>query len=123
MKLTHHIIAAWQVLSTNWIVGVVNKFMSIITILSIAVLIWRFRSLPPQVPLWYQKPWGEDQLASPYFLILLPVGALLVYFVNGIVSIYFTKEHLVFTQILFLTSLVVALLSFVTLVKILFLVS
>lgn len=123
MKLTRHILTTWQLLSKNWIIGMVNKFVIIVTILGIAVLIWRFRSLPPEVPLWYQKPWGQDQLASPYFLLLLPLGALSIFLINGLVSIKLTKDHLVFTQILFLTSLLVSLLSFITLVKILFLVS
>ncbi len=123
MKWIRHIAHSWRLISNNWIVGTVNKFVILATALSIAVLLWRFRALPPEVPLWYQKPWGEDQLASPYFLLLLPIGAIGIYFVNGIISIYFTKDHLVFTQILFMTSLLVALLSFITLVKILFLVS
>lgn len=123
MKHARHILTAWQLLSKNWIISMVNKFVIIAIILSVVILIWRFKSLPPQVPLWYQRPWGEDQLASPYFLILLPVGSGIIYLANGIISIYHMKDHLVFTQILFLTSLVVTLLSFITLVKILFLVS
>lgn len=31
-----------------------------------------FAKLPPQVPLWYSRPWGEEQLASPVFLVLVP---------------------------------------------------
>ncbi|MDO8488436.1 MAG: hypothetical protein Q7S31_04000 [bacterium] len=28
--------------------------------------------LPPQVPLWYSQPWGQEQLASPYWLWSVP---------------------------------------------------
>lgn len=28
--------------------------------------------LPPLVPLWYSRPWGEDQLARPVWLWVIP---------------------------------------------------
>jgi hypothetical protein len=31
------------------------------------------RALPPQVPMWYSRPWGEVQLANPAWLALLPI--------------------------------------------------
>ncbi|MBI2008514.1 hypothetical protein HYS82_02550 [Candidatus Amesbacteria bacterium] len=31
-----------------------------------------FARLPPQVPLWYSRPWGEEQLASPAILWSIP---------------------------------------------------
>ncbi|TSC85277.1 MAG: hypothetical protein G01um101416_983 [Microgenomates group bacterium Gr01-1014_16] len=34
--------------------------------------------LPPQVPLWYSRPWGEDQLAQPVFLWIIPIGILIL---------------------------------------------
>jgi hypothetical protein len=38
--------------------------------------------LSPQVPLFYSRPWGEEQLATPQTLLLLPLGAVLVIFFN-----------------------------------------
>jgi hypothetical protein len=29
--------------------------------------------LPPEIPLWYSRPWGEEQLASPNWLVMGPV--------------------------------------------------
>lgn len=34
-----------------------------------------WKNLPPEVPLLYSRPWGQDQLVSPYFLWGLPVLA------------------------------------------------
>lgn len=115
--------SGWKLLSQNWLVSIVNKFVLAIFILSLIVIIWRFRLLPPQVPLWYDKPWGNDQLANPLWLFVLPFGSIIIYLANIILSIYFTSELLIFTQTLFLTSLTVSLLSFITLVKIIFLVT
>lgn len=118
-----YVTTSWKVLSQNWLISIVNKFVFLLLLLSLAALIWRWQLLPPQVPLWYAKLWGPDQLASPYWLFILPLGSLAIYFANIVLSVYLVADYLVFAQTLALTSLLVSFLSFVTLVKILFLVS
>ncbi len=117
------IYTSWKQTSGNWLVSIVNKFVPLLIVLSITILLFRAKNLPPLVPLWYAKPWGEEQLANPWWLTILPVTSLVIYLMNVIVSAYLTIEHLVFTQLLYTTSLVVSLLAFVTLLKILFLVT
>jgi hypothetical protein len=113
----------WKELSRNHIISVVNRLVVGLTAASIAVIAWFWRFLPPLVPLWYSRPWGEDRLATPAWLFVLPAGALVWYAVSIIIATYVTREYLTFTQILLLTTLLGAILSFVTLVKILFLVT
>lgn len=114
---------AWDGIKTNWFIGLVHKFVLIFFVLSIGLLLWRWRMLPPLVPLWYSRPWGADQLASPYWLLVLPVAGIILYAANFLISMYVIGEYLIFTQMLFLSSLVVSMLSFVALIKILFLVT
>ncbi|OGG31212.1 hypothetical protein A3A63_02565 [Candidatus Gottesmanbacteria bacterium RIFCSPLOWO2_01_FULL_46_9] len=114
---------AWAAIKTNWLIQLVNKIVIVVTICSIAAIILRWNKLPPLVPLWYSRPWGADQLAPPVWLFILPVGSILLYGINITISIYLTAEYLIFTQVLFLTSLLVSLLSCITLIKILFLVT
>ncbi len=130
MKLLSHITTiftfisgSWKQVSGNWLVSIVNKFVPLLIVLSIIMLLLRAKDLPTLVPLWYAKPWGEEQLASPWWLTVLPATSFIVYVANVIASAYLTAEHLVFTQLLYATSLVVSLLSFITLIKILFLVT
>jgi len=115
--------STWNGIKNNWLISMVHKFVLILFLLSIGLLVWRFPVLPPAVPLWFSRPWGADQLASPYWLMLLPVSGLLWYGIDLLIGIYVTTEYLIFTQMLFLSALIVNLLSFVTLIKILFLVS
>lgn len=110
-------------LSSNWIVSMANKFVFFFVILSCALIAWRSNRLPPSVPLWYSRPWGEDQLASPYWLFLLPAGVVFWYAVNVLLATYYVEQYRIFAQLLFLTSLLVSFLSFVTLAKILFVVT
>jgi hypothetical protein len=120
---SHEINAPWNAIKTNWLIQLVNKFVFVITILSIAAIVLRWNKLPPMIPLWYSMPWGLDQLAPSIWLFVLPIGCIILYFINLAISIYATTEYLIFTQVLFLTSLLVSLLSFITLIKILFLVT
>jgi hypothetical protein len=113
----------WAIIKNNWIIQVVNKGVIASFIISLFCIAWRWGRLPSEVPLWYSRPWGEEQLASPFWLLLLPLGGVLIYFVNRVISAYMSARYLIFTQILFLSSLLVNILSLVTLVKILFLVT
>lgn len=114
---------AWDSISKNWLISLVRKFVIILFLLSAGFLVWRFPFLPPQVPLWFSRPWGADQLASPYWLVLLPVSSLVWYGIDLAIGMYITTEYLIFTQLLFVSSLIVSILSFITIIKILFLVS
>lgn len=106
----------------NWVVSVCNKGTLLLIGASLVAIALRWNSLPREVPFWYARVWGEDRLAAPIWLILLPLGSFLWHILNSIVATFVTRDYLVFTQLLFITSLVVSLLSFITLTKILLLV-
>lgn len=112
-----------NLIKTNWFLALAHKFILILSVLSLGLLAWRWHMLPPMVPLWYSRPWGAEQLTSPYWLLILPLASLILYGINFLVAMYVTAEYLIFTQMLFLSSLVVSLLSFIALIKILFLVT
>lgn len=113
----------WNGIKNNWVILLVNKIVIFCTIISLFAIALRWNRLPPLVPLWYSRPWGSDQLAHPYWLFILPLGSIFLYGVNRAISMYITAEYLIFTQVVFLSSLVVTFLSFITLMKILFLVT
>lgn len=57
-------------------------------ILMVAAFILRFSSLPPQIPLLYTRPWGEEQLVDFWVIFLLPVLVNGLFFLND----YFYKK-------------------------------
>ena len=109
-------------LNANWVISVCTKATILLFLACIVAILIKWKGLPPQVPLWYAKPWGNERLADPIYLFLLPLGSIIGYIVNTTIGLYVTHEYLVFTQLLFITSLLVSLLSFLTLTKILLLV-
>jgi len=108
---------------TNDIIRWSSRITILLIIGSIAYLSYSWNKLPTEIPLWYSKPWGNDRLAPPVWLFLLPAASLFWYVVNSLLSIHVTKEHLVFSQILYLSSLLVSIFSFFTLVMIIWIIS
>lgn len=112
----------WNSLKTNRIIAISERVSIILGLLSIVLLFSMWQRLPPEVPFWYSRPWGETQLAHPLWLLLLPLGSLSWVCISILSGVYLTHDHLTFTQILFLTTSVTSILSFITLIQILFLV-
>lgn len=84
-------------------------------------VVWK--KLPPMVPLWYSLPWGDEQLEKSFWLVILPVGSFIWQIAAILTSVYSTREHLIFAQILSLTSFVVSLFSCVVILSIISLVT
>lgn len=61
-------------------------------ILMIAAFAISFNSLPPQIPLFYSRPWGEDQLVDLWFIALLPILLNTLFFINKWVAVKFFTD-------------------------------
>ena len=98
--------------------------VSLFFVLLSIFLIWRYGGgFPLTVPLWFSKAWGEDRLADPVFLWLLPISALALIFVNLLLSRLFKKGGRMVSLILIWASPVVSGLLFYTLLEIISVVS
>jgi hypothetical protein len=47
-----------------------------------AAFLWKYSTLPPQIPLFYSQPWGEDQLVDYWLIVLLPILLHVFFFLN-----------------------------------------
>lgn len=91
-----------------------------LNVVFIVILILISKDLPPQVPLYYGLPRGEQQLISPAALVLPIVLSSLFIVINNIVA-YFI-ESLFLKRVLVFGSYFVSLLSIITIVNIIFLI-
>ncbi|MBI4062383.1 hypothetical protein HY410_00520 [Candidatus Gottesmanbacteria bacterium] len=91
-------------------------------VLSLALIAISWRMLPPSVPLWYSRAWGQDQLASPLWLFLLP-GASLLCLGLSLTLAGSVHSYTVFSKLIIVGSFLVSMLSFVSIVQILLLVT
>jgi hypothetical protein len=84
----------------------------------ILLIIFSWSFLPPKLPFFYSRPWGEEQLVSPFMLFLLPALGLVIFFINSFVSALLPKEEKLMKQVLSITFAVFNFLSLVTLIQI-----
>jgi len=83
------------------------------------LLVLLYKYIPPQIPLFFSQPWGDDQLVDKIYICLIPATLLLVFIVNIFLSsLFFQKEKLLSRIIIFTTTLIFVLLT-VTFIKIL----
>lgn len=79
--------------------------------INLILAMWLFvkrAAIPPEVPLWYLRPWGEAQLAPSHYLWLLPGLAVGIFVVNLLLARLFFRRERVFSQLLILFSTLVS---------------
>lgn len=91
---------------------------SILWLSSLSLILFLRFKLPPQVPLFYSRPWGEEQLTSPHSLFLLPGVIFVILLINLVAGSFFSEEKLIL-RILALTGALSAFFGFFALIKIL----
>jgi len=77
---------------------------------------WRW--LPPELPLFYSRPWGKEQLTTPIGLFIVPAFSLLVLVVNLILVSLLPEGEKLINKILMATSIIFAALGLVNLIQI-----
>lgn len=80
------------------------------------------KMLPPELPLWYSRPWGTAQLASPGWLWIVPGLALISLAASGVAHRMMIKSDPIMAVVICATDIVVQLLAILGLVRILFLI-
>lgn len=98
-------------LTSLWVYRVATWCVIAQSIIGVTIILFNYRHLPPLLPLWYSKPWGEERLASPYFLFIIPVSGLCVYLINIWVVKIIHLMHPIYARVLLLISAVVSCIS------------
>jgi hypothetical protein len=100
-----------------------KKWVNAIVVVNLLIIAGIFvikNFLPPEVPIFYGLPSGQEQLGGVYLLALPSIISLGVIFLNILLGVFIKDEFLV--KILTLTGIASTFFSLVTTVKIIFLV-
>lgn len=83
-----------------------DKFSLLVLIFSIgsiliegALILINFKKLPPELPIFYSLPWGEQILAKPLFLLVIPLTVLVFVVVNYWILLM-TRENIFLRRII-----------------------
>lgn len=90
-------------------------------IVCIGVLLIFWGHLPPQVPLLYTLPWGQDQLVNPYFLWLIPTFSTFLGILTNLVGAKILSDKLL-QALLFGTILITQIILCLSLIRIVLLI-
>lgn len=101
---------------------VVRGYLFILFIFFI-LIIWKWSSLPPQLPLFYSLPKGEEQLGRSWQILLLPLLSLVIFGVNFTLASFFYAKEKLFSVLLVVIGLISSFLLLITFMKIVFLIS
>ncbi len=91
--------------------------------LMIIAFLLRFNRLPPQIPLFYSRLWGEDQLADTWLIFLLPVFLNLLLFLNNYLLKKIYADNELIKNIFYYLNLFLIISFTLIFIKIIFLVS
>ncbi len=106
----------------NRIIRITTYSSVVLCLLTACIPLFYWKSLPPSIPLWFSKPWGLERLTSIFWVFLPPLSSFCWLITTSSISIRLLKEHLVFSQILSVATLITCIMSFITVTAIITLV-
>lgn len=110
------------ILKDKLILRIVKIFLLVLFVY-LVISLWKWKELPPELPLFYSIPRGKEQLGTPFLLLLLPFFSFL-FFVGNLLwaSLLYEKERLA-AVILVAVGIITACLSLITFIRIVFLIT
>lgn len=91
--------------------------------LMLVVFLFKLNKLPPQIPLFYSRLWGENQLADTWLIFILPVFLNLLFFLNNYLFKKIYSDNELIENIFYYLNLFLILSFTLIFIKIIFLVS
>lgn len=107
-----------------WLEKEISRLLRVnilIILVQFLIIIFFITELPPQIPLFYSRPWGEAQLSSPLMLVILPVFSIAFLVTNTLLATTFLEKEIFLSKLLIFGSTLVSVFNLVTIVKIILL--
>lgn len=99
------------------------RFNIILIVVQIILIIWFFKDLPPEIPLYFSRPWGEAWLAQATFIILLPLFSLFIALINYFLALFYHQKKAFLSKLLVVFSFIISLFSTISIIQIFRLIS
>ncbi|PIP57132.1 hypothetical protein COS54_02685 [Candidatus Shapirobacteria bacterium CG03_land_8_20_14_0_80_39_12] len=106
------------------IINLLNRINIASLIADGVALFWKRNLLPEKVPLFYSRPWGEEQLAGREWLFSIPALSLLIFLINWqLGKLLFKKKETFLPIVIESFALLFSVLGTITLLRIIFLIT
>ena len=98
--------------------SVLLRWNIILVTFQFVYLFFRYRSLPPEVPLFFSEPWGKAWLAPTAALFLLPFFSLLIGLGNHVIALTIYLKWPLLSRLLVVFSLIFSVLAALSLYQV-----
>ncbi len=109
---------AGQRISTDKLSLFVLVFCIFAILGQVALILVSLGKLPPQIPLYYLRPWRDAMLAPTYAFWILPVIAIITLILNFTLAFFVVREDFFLLRILVVFALVICLATLYDVTKI-----
>lgn len=100
----------------------VNLFAFLVCLFFIAIQVVvvaiYFGNLPPEIPIFYSRTWGESMLGQKYLIWILPSIAAFISLVNLTVNFIFFRNNKFLSRVLFASNIIIGFTTFWGAIKI-----
>ncbi|MCL5797964.1 MAG: hypothetical protein M1366_04140 [Patescibacteria group bacterium] len=100
-----------------------TKIFLLIMIAFAILAIWKWKQMPPQLPLFYSLPRSTDTLGTKLQFFSLPLFSLVIFSLNTFIASFFYKKDKLISALLVGGACIISFLFFITYLKILLLVA
>jgi len=97
-------------------------FIILSNIIAISLTVILILKAPPEIPLYYARIWGEDQLGMKWEIVLLPILINIGFFVTDRFTHLVSQEDIVFIRIARGTVIALTILAIGVLMRIFFII-
>jgi len=104
-----------------WIGKEYRRYLSpllILLLIQIIIIFFYYDALPPQIPLFLSKLWGESRLADSNQIITIPVICAVVTVLNTLLAALFASTEKVLSRLLLHVSIVLNTLGMIIIIQI-----
>ncbi|OGF99678.1 hypothetical protein A3D78_02365 [Candidatus Gottesmanbacteria bacterium RIFCSPHIGHO2_02_FULL_39_14] len=111
-----------ELLEDSLVIKICQSFI-LISFLFLAMIIWKWRELPAEMPLFYSLARGNEQLTSPIGFLILPFFSVSLFTIHFILAIFIFHWEKLAAKILLISALMVTLALLLTFIRIIFLIT
>jgi hypothetical protein len=65
----------------------------ILFVTQVVLIIWFYNQLPPEIPLYFSRPWGESWLAPSSSIFILPLFSLVTFLLNYFLALFYYQKN------------------------------
>lgn len=91
--------------------GLIFRWNLLFIAVQILFLLFKFNDLPPQIPIFYSRPWGETQLGSAISIIILPTLSTFLLVINNFLAVSLLRSVPLLSRLLTIVSLLFSVFS------------